>query len=294
MCFWIIYVLAIVHAIDLFKYASIEFLDDGDLSDYTNLGFLLIYCITRIYTLILNAYRNGKLKAMTSAMNDATFGVAANKYIVVTAYAVGLLSLLLAILDSLFGDTPFHQWTLKDAVLAKAYHVSHALFVWSATNYENVTVALEQKYASDLSWLSVCMGIAKGVMHFCGSLEEFVLGDLILMAAASLMSNLDGFQRGLKSKPASTVTYSEFKKTWNEYQIIAKASEEFYDACNTLLTLYHIYNLLELAVLLKLILKKRTGYMRFIATGVNVVKCMLTYYWAIKISDKVCVFTCFQ
>lgn len=251
-----------------------------------------MYTITRIYFVALQGFMRLKINIALRDMDKAncmSFNTNFWRSPKMIATILGSSSVVLAILGSVFGNIPFFMWSIDNMLKRRAYRVSHAVLVWSATNYLNVTTQIYDNYDNKAGWSTLFIALPRFLWVFCGCLLDFALVDIFIASTLSLITIVDGFLRKIAKFKKSTkqLAYCRFRREWEQFKMINKASESFGQTFGTLLTLVHVYNLLQFALFLRLILIKETSTFGFISTAINVIKSMIIYVIAIQISDKV-------
>ncbi|CAL8116957.1 unnamed protein product [Orchesella dallaii] len=256
--FILFHLFAICNSVANFKHVLLSYTEKGNLFRSITTG----YCFLKI------SIKVSYLKLILTKRQE--IGSRFRKY-GVTLLA---LTLLMSTVSSLFMDVGFSNWSLDFLILFRSHEFRTDVLVWSHENYFNLTEELIYIYGTELTPVTIFLGVSRVITDFCETLQDFCFVDIWLITALLIWRLAKEF-----NLPENTILRPDFEKPWTHYKKLRRISDMLEECMGGFLKQIHMNNLFLCTYFL---LKCMEGdyNLEFWLMGVNIIKTLWAYYVA--------------
>ncbi len=191
----------------------------------------------------------------------------------------------------------FRDFSLKAVLLEGSYIISEDLFLWLPTNLNVSIEQLDADYGTNLSSISISMGIFRIVWDFGFNLQQGMIWDIfanIILAMLSWIAVFMVFVNAVKDNLPDHRS-DEIKKlqrmrvlVWEMYRKIRDLFAAINEVFGPLLMLFHLTNVLRYAFLMeRCVFPEDSNASTYIHLLYDIVKSEVIYLVATRISQQV-------
>lgn len=202
--------------------------------------------------------------------------------------AVGLISLVFSVLLAMFDILGVEEWSVENFVISRSYQITHALLVWKTENFQNASVAIEDKYATDITAGTIMRATACTAMTLAGVLQDFVIQDLMLFSSLTILSetkSVIGFLQ--KSGESSNIRYAEVEHPWKKCINLKALSDSGNTVLGVTLKILHVKYLFTFTFLLLGWLNNDEIKLFNSVVALNSLKIIFFYWIGVQTSENV-------
>lgn len=203
---------------------------------------------------------------------------------------LSLVSLMFAILLTLFDIYTWKEWSMKNFILFRSFQITESFYIWSSENYENATTVIDDKFGMNITIATVSLGVACTAMNFSGNLQDSVIQDLTLLVVVTIYMEsqkvADPIRKWNKDKTRNAA-YADLEEDWRNCGYLHDISDSANEAFGKTLKLMHIKYLFTFTSILLGWLKNDVINTRDLVIALNACKSVLFYYIALKVFENV-------